>query len=171
MLSMVAGLRSESVSMSVKVDSLQAQLNEFIGKVDTLQTSFDSQATKLASLEAQSSYLRYQLALQDLNARYQLETNMVNHFSRMNLKKLRNVRNSDAHLYDEADDAGVIGYKTKKAIEMLENMSPTTAASFTDKFGPSFVAAVVKHFKVFVDALPTTTDNEEIELANEWWVV
>ena len=94
---------------------------------------------------------------------------MTNHFSKLNLKKLRNGRNNTAHLYDEADDEGVIGYKTQKAIMMMRSMDSVTGAKFTANFGPSFIRAVVKHFENI--SLPHTTDPEEIKLAEEWWTL
>lgn len=170
MLNIVKSLRSSANTMSDKVDKLEAQIASFIGKVNSLETANSTLTERITKLEGDAAYLRYQLALQDLNARYMLEVNMRNHFSKMNLKRLRSGRNTTAHLYDEADDEAVKGYKTHKAIEMMKAMDATTAEKFSKNFGPRFIEAVVKHFET-VDLTIKTTDPDEIKLAEEWWTI
>ena len=144
-------------------------VDEILTQMKSLEIETTKLTQRISKLEEYAEYLIYKLALHDLNTKFKLDVKHPNHFSKINLKKLRNGHSNAHYMYDETDDCGVLGYKTLKALAMIKNIDKTTATKFTENFGTSFLKAVIQHFEGYDPIV--TVSAEEIKMADEWWTL
>ena len=154
-------LKTENAKLKKQLKKLENDMKELQNKNNALERS-------VVQLMEKNLTDKMKVAIQDVNAMYQLEQSFPPKHKKQ-LFKLRLGRNEDFHyiINDEnyGDPPELIDYKMQKIKEQLKNVSSSTRADLGKELCQELITYLDK-----LPPNPTNPSDEDLEEADKWWL-
>lgn len=151
-----------------KIDELTHENTNLNKRIKILEDEIIVLNIKYDEISEYSLYKKYIIAIQDLNAKYHLESK-VSENTLNSLKELKNLRNDECHYLNRKYKKVDINDRLYVIWNVFENMPQNIKSMFDDLF-PNLIDEIKTFINTTYDTLHLQKPSQDaLDVINKWW--